>query len=386
MAERKHYVAVAEVHFHLGELYFLIPFFHAIRWQPGERICLLFTSRKLYREYLADPLLVRAMSRLPIDIELLFLRKHARLGPALSLVREVYRTALRPARRRRILRLMAKAEYYFAQIAGGLSESIMRPRDVLPAPIVRFPHTSSAQIINVEEAKKQTFPQIAPGEPLMLSDPDAIPYYELWGMQRAVILGYGSLTPEWHELVDELAPELPEHAVVFTIMPRDDMLPRAKWETLHRSTYETIRRVFPDVLILFKPHPNQDIEELREFIDAQGWHDVRIVSDNPMLIAPGALFSVGYLTGGIYNTMLLDIPSISYFNAREEYVAAVGSFMVAYATLGAPQVETEQDFERELRRIASGDLTIRYGAQRRAIPVVRSVAELRARIGEPPSK
>jgi hypothetical protein len=379
------YVATAEVSFHLGELYLLIPFLHGIDYAPDEKVCLLFTSRDLYREYLSDPMLVEAVRELGADVRTAFIRKpraaasHSRVR---ALLREAVRAVQRPLHRRRVLPLIAASDVFMAQIVGGMVEKIIRPGDPFPSRVVRFPHTSAAQIMDVTEAKKQTFRQMSPGDTMLLLDPDAEPYYTLWGMKSSIVLGYHSLGERWFGLLERLAPPRRGHVVIYSFASRPDQLPREKWEVLHHSAYRAIRDEFGDIEIVIKPHPYQDLADLQRFVEADGWQNASVVTDHPMLISWGARFAVGFLTGGIYNSMMLDIPSINYFNARDDYIAAHGSFMQDLAAVGAADARTDEEFRAQLGKVKAGTLITDFGTRKRAIPVIRSWHEFQDRLDE----
>jgi hypothetical protein len=190
------FAAVAEVSFHLGEVYLLVPFLSGISYGPGERVCLLFTSRKLYEEFRRDAVLVEAVENAAIHVKCAFIRKAETRRPrplALDVAVEVWRAMKRQVLRRRVLRLLDRTDVYLVQVVGGMTEAILRRRDRLPSHVVRFPHTSSAQIMDVEQARKQTFRQLAASDTMLVLDPDAIPYYRLWGARHFAVLGYHAL-------------------------------------------------------------------------------------------------------------------------------------------------------------------------------------------------
>jgi len=158
------------------------------------------------------------------------------------------------------------------------------------------------------------------------------------------------------------------------------MLPLDKWEYLHRTTYQAIRERFGDIPILIKPHPRQDAVALEEFMATEGWIGARVVTDHPMLVATGARFAVGFLTGGIYNSMMLDIPSINYYNARDAYARSHGSFMQDLAAVGAADARDEHELRAQLARVEEGDLSCDFGTRKRGIPRIASWSEFRSRL------
>jgi hypothetical protein len=380
---RDRLAAVAEVSFHLGELYFLVPFLSGIAYAPGERVCLLFTSRKLYEEFRRDAVLVEAVEGAPIDVECAFIRKGVPRRPrprVLDLAVEVWRAIKRQFLRQRVLGLLGRTDVFLGQVVGGMTEAILRRRDRLPAHVLRFPHTSSAQIMDVEQARKQIFRQVKPSDTMLVLDPDAVPYYELYGARRFAVLGYHSLDERWLSLLRRHAGPSRDHAVIYSFAARDDMLPLDKWQYLHRTTYRAIRDRFGDIPILVKPHPNQDAAALEAFIAAEGWTGARVVTDHPMLVATDARFAVGFLTGGIYNSMMLDIPSINYYNARDDYTRAYGSFMQDLAAVGAADARDEDGLRAQLARVERGELICDFGTRKRGVPLIESWQEFRSRL------
>jgi hypothetical protein len=377
------YAAVVEAHFHLGELYFLLPFLSGIRYQAGERLCLLFSSRRLHDQFLAEPLLVRAAAELDADLVIVPARPARPLGegrPVGRLARRLIQLAAWPARRRRIRAVLERTDLLITQIAQGFAEQALAGRVKRPV-IARFPHTSSPQIMNITEARKQTFRQAAHGEPMLLLDPEARPYYELYGFRDFVILGYHALSEKWLAWVEEFA-QHSGHAIVYSFTERDDILPAEHWEHLHRSTYRTIREVFPGIPIVIKPHPSQDLDRLRGFGEQEGWTGVEIVTEHPMVAASGARVCVSFLTGGIYNAMQLGIPSINYFTAHDAYIRGHGSYMHEFASLGALDVSDEEGLRRELERVRAGTVTQDFGERKKRIPRIGSFAEFRRRLGD----
>jgi hypothetical protein len=169
---------------------------------------------------------------------------------------------------------------------------------------------------------------------------------------------------------------------MYSFATREDMLPRDKWEELHRSAYDGIRAEFGDIEIVVKPHPYQDAADLRAFVESNGWKNTSVVTEHPMLLSWGARFAVGFLTGGIYNSLMLDVPSINYYNAREVYVASYGSFMQDLAAVGAGDARNDEEFRRELRRVKDGTLTSDFGTRKRAVPRITTWGEFQARLDE----
>ena len=157
-------------------------------------------------------------------------------------------------------------------------------------------------------------------------------------------------------------------------------MPLRKWRMLHRDTYQAIRDVFPDISIVVKPHPNQDTRQLRSFMNTHQWENAEISSENPMLLSKGAAFSVSFLTGGIFNTMLMDIPSINFFNARKEYAAHHGALKQNYAAFGAADVGNRVELTAALKEIEAGRLKMTFGTERNKLRRIESFRALTAKI------
>lgn len=377
----RRYVAAIEFSFHLGELYFWAPILATLRWAPGERVAVVFTSGQLYREFLADPLLVAAFEGIPVEV----IRAPLRAPRETSSYRRAAlgvlgRLLIRPWIPARLAGVVRGTPLLFAQVAGGYIERLL-PRRSVPR-IVRFPHTSAAQIMDLEAARRTRFRnRILPEESMLVLDPEAVEYYRLYGAEHFVVLGYHQLSDDWIERVRVVARDrfgLGEHAVLFSFAARDDMLPRAKWEQLHRTAIDAIRAVYGDLPIVIKPHPNQPVEDLQALAADAGWRDVHIRTEHPMLWSVGAEVGVGILTGGIYNTHLLGIPSINYFNAQDEYAAGHGSFMQDLSLVGIPGATDEEELRNLLQRAHDGAVASDFGARRRGIPRIATWSELAA--------
>ena len=100
-----------------------------------------------------------------------------------------------------------------------------------------------------------------------------------------------------------------------------------------------------------------------------------------MILAAGAKFGIGFLTSGIYNTLLLDIPSINYFNARREYIEAFKGYKQNYMKLWAYRdVEDERGLRSYLQKIQSNELVACFGSTRKGIETIQSFRQLEQRL------
>lgn len=373
--DQRQYVGVIEVYFHLGELYFWAPVLASLEFGPGERVCLLFTSEELHKQFLADPLLSHAIANSPVDVVLVGARypRHGNLWErGWSFLK---RLVMRPWLRKRLMAVLDGSDRFFAQIAGGQAEKLLRGRRTFTG-VVRFPHTSSAQIMDADKVREHRHRMLPPDERLLLLDPEAVPYYEAWGVEHPVVLGHHALAPRWLELAREVAGGSGGHAVIFSFAAREDMLPRKDWEQLHRTAVAGIRSVYGDIPIVIKPHPNQDARALRAFVRSNRWKGVEVRTDHPLLVSLDAVVGVGFLTGGLYNTMQLDIPSINFFASHDVYAQNYGAVIVNWSALGAGDADNEEEFFRLLRQAKSGELTTDFGTRKRSIPLITSWAEL----------
>jgi len=373
------YPIIVECSFHIGELYFMLPFLHTI---AADRpiACLLFTSRKVYLQYRQDRLLRKAVQDATIATKCLFwalfpyTKSHNPVFIILRILDSIYRHFLHIEDR--IVQLLRGSQYCLVQIGGGQLDKIAAQQNIDCTCVIKFPHTSGPSLFDLSKAKKRTYIRRGgPNDILLVLDPASVPYYQLTGIGNFLPIGYHSLSDRWMTLVRSLVTFDTDYALVFSYEARNDVLPLAKWEMLHATTYEAIRRVFPEILIVVKPHPNQDVAHLRHFARKQKWTGVTISIDNPMLLSAGARFAVGFLTSGIYNSLLFDVPSVNYFNAKEEYVRARGEYIQNYEKLGVPDVETEEGLMECLRRIHRGQLIPRFAELLKRVETINSFEE-----------
>ena len=60
VSKPERYAGLFEIRFHIGELYFLVPFLYCTKYRPDEKICLVFTREDVYRQFRRDRVLTRA--------------------------------------------------------------------------------------------------------------------------------------------------------------------------------------------------------------------------------------------------------------------------------------------------------------------------------------
>ena len=371
------YSAVIEIRFHLGELYFLMPFLYCVAPSADAPVCLLFTRKALFEQFRGDRLLSLAAERIGAVVITCF--TDGLTGSSAPDTPETRQAAARM--RRDINAVLERTDLFLVQITGGYAERLLQRWPSGQPRIVRFPHTSAPALFDVDQARKQNpIQHKGAADTLLIWDPDSASYYALYGVENTVVLGYHCLRDEWLSLVEECREQREPYALVFSYRPRDTILPMEKWVELHRSTYAVIREEFPDLPITIKPHPNQDPSQLEALATRFGWTNVRISVENPAILAANARFAVSFLTGGIFNTMLLDVPSINYFNAREDYVRGRGAYKQRYAELGIPDVEDEAGLRSALRSCRDTDCTTGFGDIKREIVCITSFTDFRRRV------
>lgn len=103
-----------EVRLHIGELYFLMPFLHALEYPENEPVCLLFTRERVYQQFRNDTLLTAAARDMGAVIVKCF------ADPVTG--------------------------GYAVRLANCMSDR---------ATIAGFPHTSAPALFNFEESRKQ---------------------------------------------------------------------------------------------------------------------------------------------------------------------------------------------------------------------------------------
>ena len=371
------YAGLFEIRFHIGELYFLVPFLYCAEYGPDEKVCLVFTREDVYRQFRRDRVLTRAIDEIGAVVVRCFSDHLPEDGEGDNPeIREQVRQF-----KRRITRLLERTDYLFVQIGGGYIDRLMRGRGMMHPIIVRFPHTSGPALYNVNRSQKQDLRTRAKkGETMLVWDRRTEAHYKRTGFETVIPIGYHCTTPKWLDFLETIRDDRPRFALIFSYYPRDDVLPLRKWRMLHRDTYQAIRDVFPDIPIVVKPHPNQDARQLRSFMNTHQWENAEISNDNPMLLSKGSAFSVSFLTGGIFNTMLMDIPSINFFNARKEYAAHHGALKQNYAAFGAADVGNRVELTAALKEIEAGRLKMTFGTERNKLRRIESFRALTAKI------
>lgn len=371
----KRYDFIVEFSFHIGELYFIIPFLHHLyrrrpfRWWSARinepRVCLLFTKPEVWEAFQADVLLQKAVARIDCDILRSFDVRDGQSTPAAG---QFCKDVLK------------RAPMLLSHIGGSLAKRIAHTHYGDELRVVLFPHTSSPALFNLDVASRMGLKQRGDAKSAVLTpDPESAGYYQLTGIPRSIVIGYHSIAAPWRKIITQVSkqeqPQLARakpFALVFSYGARDDVLTVEQWTELHLTTYVAIRKEFPDIKIVFKPHPSQDLDALRTLVSAQGMYGAEISLENPLLLAERAAFAVSYLTGGIFNALYVGTPAINYFNGRSTYERARGGFKHNYAALGIADVESEQDLAEWLRTVRIGKTHTHFLNEKSAIPLIET--------------
>ncbi len=381
------YDFVVEFNFHLGELYFMAPvLYHLFRrdrkkksfgwWpksRPFARICILFTNRQVWENYQKDILLLTAIQAIGCDIYCYFSGEH----DSNICVQE-----------EDCYRILENAAVLLSHIGSSVAKNMVREFDQSKPKVVLFPHTSSPALFDINSAANLNLKQRSrdTSEVLVLDEVSGA-YYALQGLTHSIPLGYHMLAEPWQNLISDVIAEekldlakANPFALIFSYGAREDVITEQQWIELHVSTYRTIRRVFPNLDIVLKPHPSQSEEKLRNLIEQQEMQGVSVSLENPSFLAKQASLSISYLTGGIFNALYAGTPAINYFNAYDTYENAHGGNKHNFAAIGVADTQTEIGLEQWLLGIKLGTKDNHFRRAKLELPMIETSDDLLARI------
>ncbi|MDB9877735.1 hypothetical protein OAC79_02990 [Amylibacter sp.] len=144
-----------------------------------------------------------------------------------------------------------------------------------------------------------------------------------YGYKDVKTVGYVKAFPEWIELLRTLDSNT-EHRDTFGLVFCRDvhenyMLPE-KFEYLLVSSYEAIREVFPDIKIVYKLHPRQNLDEFNKFCNTKKFVNFELIMGNPSLAVIGAKFAISTWSSAILDGYFSRIPSCEYFIEDEKFL------------------------------------------------------------------
>lgn len=369
---------VVEVSFHLGELYFIVPLLYHIyrrrawflprRLNDSCQFCLLFTSRIVWQDFQRDVLLRRAIDEIQCEIICNFDEGQASAEQ----------------RREACMEILVGAPLLLSHIGPSYAKALVQRDLSSVVRVILFPHTSSPALFNLEEARR-TKPKNrgAQSSVVLVRDPASAEYHRLQGLHRSIVVGYHELARPWRSFVSRTRRR--EHhgtipgapfGLVFSYGVREDVLTPIQWASLHLTTYQVIRRVVPNMKVVFKPHPTQREEPLIELIERYEMIGAEISTGNSQLLAASCSFAVSFLTGGIFNAIYAGKPSINYFNGRDTYESFHGGFKHDYGALGIADVDNESDLEAWLRTARDDRASIRFTEEKSKIKRIETRGDL----------
>lgn len=130
--------------------------------------------------------------------------------------------------------------------------------------------------------------------------------------------------------------------------PNEQIMPNWLLKKQLDDVFEITKKVFSDIKVVIKPHPNQDVEELKKII---GHGDSFYISyDPPAVIASKSKFIIGMSTSAILDGLLLGKPAINYYNETDalRLLHPKGSVL---NIMGIKSVSTKKELEEAINSI-----------------------------------
>jgi hypothetical protein len=316
-----------------GELHCLLPILALAKAvQPDLHFVLVFTDRPTRARLAEDPIYPAILAEL--GAELIYAR---------SLLRYVV------AHRHRI-RIIFKD--FGATPAGSLATILRR---LCPnASLVLFPHAYTlhsarevAPMMTESLYTSEHYDRELIDVVLLNSELDVDPWLKKFPMEKIRVVGATGYTDWWAAILrchgrEELKSVLEaagDKKIVFltTRGPHEVYLTEENYRYLVVQSLEVILRR-PDVLIVLKPHPREDIGQLMALIAGYPQDRVKLTALNTLTLASISTVTVSFWSSALLDSLAVGTPSIEFYRYHQAIAYTVldadGKVASLYTTLG----------------------------------------------------
>lgn len=346
----------------LGGLDMLLPLFMEIkRARPKTKIVLIFLESRPYRDLRRDPFLFGEVLRVVADM--VHINRDANgtslAGKMKTLVRflpVLARMFTSPKlvllHSRGIISPFMKVLYGITRLMGG---KVYEHFNGLALTIGRKP--------------EKTIADSNEGDGFLCFSAHDIPYLRAMGRKRIHPIGYTRLFTTWLDRVREVGGSMVEaECERLGLDPSSDMVSLflgstvpglfdlSELEQWLETAIKVVGRKLPEVSILIKPHPMQDLKHLNRFLEGMGAKNVRITHLHPCLLAEEAKLVIAHHTSTIIDALVLGTPTIQFQEFTPHWLKRhpEGS---SFLRVGSLPAHTEKELEQGINIILEGSFT-----------------------------
>ena len=167
------------------------------------------------------------------------------------------------------------------------------------------------------------------------------------GYTKQYIIGYPKFYPEWKKILKEYTGsrfEGEQIALIYSRHIHDLYMDKGKYRDLIISTCEVIRKKMGSILIVLRPHPREDQNEIERIVKQADFDNVVVSWEHAGVLARNAKIAVSFWTSAILDSLSLGVPSVEYYKEASRFreIEPEGS---AYKKLGIDSVDNRLDLE-----------------------------------------
>tara|TARA_B100000315_G_scaffold149435_1_gene138174 strand:+ start:1434 stop:2555 length:1122 start_codon:yes stop_codon:yes gene_type:complete len=147
-------------------------------------------------------------------------------------------------------------------------------------------------------------------------------YMEKMGYPHQAIIGYPIFFPEWKKIVNEYpGGEISQGSIVLINSRHvvEQYMDKDKYFYLLESALRVLRKNFVDIPIVIKPHPREDLDVINEIIYQQKISNVLISFEHPAVLAKTAVMATTFWGSVILESLSMGIPTVEYYIEAERF-------------------------------------------------------------------
>ena len=330
----------------------LFPLFSALNENFNLEINVIFTVKKIYRQYNEVAFYKYCEERLGLTTGLCHLpnkfdKNLEKLGlfPVGNIIRSLVFFFWSLVRLPSLITKLVLSDVYMHEISNQkdstrilyLFQTILRKR------IFTYHHGNEISIDKTAASKRAW----AVKSTILLFHHHNSKYMKELGYVTQNVIGYPPFFTEWIELINNYSSGTISQNPIVLIYSRhinERYMDPEKYVILMGSTLNVVRKKFGNINIVIKPHPREEIRKIEEILRSQKISNVKVSYEHPAVLAKNAKIAITFWGSVILESLSMGVPTVEYYlesnNFREDYPKGSN-----YKAVGIHSVSDEQGLE-----------------------------------------
>ncbi len=176
------------------------------------------------------------------------------------------------------------------------------------------------------------------------------------GYNNYVKIGIPKFFKSWLSFINDISTQFQKkerYVVIYSRAINDYYMPKEIYKKLILESYEAINSVLGNILIIFKPHPREDLNQLRETLNEYNMTNTEISDLHSTVLAKHALFGLSLWTSCVIDCLSVNTPVIEYFKEGKKFreVEPKGS---TYKNIGFKSCNNINELKKIISEIDNG--------------------------------